>query len=159
MILDDIKKVIKQNCKKQGRNITTGVVVAFLLGTMGTYAKDGITIENTGNQITIKPEGIGILEKDRWTNKEFINTQSGNGVKVQGNSIEFDIFNEGIISGNGSGTLSGELVFSGNGIFNDKSAKIRTIFNEGIISGNGSGTLSGELVFSGNGVFNDELAE
>ena len=84
MILDEVKKVIKQNCKRQGRNITTGMVVAFLLGTMGAYAADGIIIENTGNQITIKPEGIGILEKDRWTNKEFINTQSGNGVKVQG---------------------------------------------------------------------------
>ena len=86
MILDEVKKVIKQNCKKQGRNITTGVVVAFLLGTMGAYAADkskDIYIEEINGAVTVTQNGTPItaIEKD---------------VKVEGNKIIFgETFNSG----------------------------------------------------------------
>ncbi len=86
MILDEVKKVIKQNCKKQGRNITTGVVVAFLLGTMGAYAADkskDIYVEEINGAITVTQNGTPIteIEKD---------------VKVEGNKIIFgETFNSG----------------------------------------------------------------
>ena len=86
MILDEVKKVIKQNCKRQGRNITTGMVVAFLLGTMGAYAADkskDIYIEEINRAITVTQNGTPItaIEKD---------------VKVEGNKIIFgETFNSG----------------------------------------------------------------
>ena len=88
MILESMKKIIKKNCKKQGRNITTGVVVAFFLGTMGTYASEISTAEKVSPIIENNQEEKNIIIKQEM---EYDGKINYDGKEVQVDTIEISV--------------------------------------------------------------------
>ena len=170
----NLEKSLKRYLKRKVK-ITLGLVVSFLITGMVSFAEKTINetveinLENGNIQIT---PNAGKIEENTWTFDDIIDVQNGNGIKITGENKNFNIINNGAISGNGSGKNSGNGIYndsgkienltnkgtisgssgsgsySGNGIYND-SGKIENLTNTGIISGKGSGS------YSGNGIYND----
>ena len=171
MIIEDLKKVLKRNFKNQGRNITLGMTVAFLLGSLGTYGADKeILIGWDGNKITLSEalDGVTSSEKDLIFDKDFIINKQ---ITIDESAFEtgIKIVNNGIISRFDKTINNGILEYggryyanSGNGIifiFKPNESKEKnfssTIENSnGIINGKFNGAIAEPNVHAnlGNGI-------
>ena len=142
----NLEKSLKRYLKRKVK-ITLGLVVSFLITGMVSFAEKTITetveinLENGNIQIT---PNAGKIEENTWTFDDIIDVQNGNGIKITGENKDFNIINDGYISGNGSGEKSG------NGIYND-SGTIGKLENNGTILGKVN-VVTGK---SGNGIYND----
>ena len=142
----NLEKSLKRYLKRKVK-ITLGLVVSFLITGMVSFAEKTITetveinLENGNIQIT---PNAGKIEENTWTFDDIINVQNGNGIKITGENKDFNIINNGNISGNGSGEKSG------NGIYND-SGTIGKLENNGTILGKVNVAIGN----SGNGIYND----
>ena len=160
MILDEMKKVIKQNCKRQGRNITTGMVVAFLLGVIGTYAED-IKVEDVNGSIQVSQNGnkiekginIDNLTKTLTFKNDFNN--NSNQVMIDKSIKNINIINKGVISSSSEiSNIANRMEKLGNGIYISEDSTINTLTNYGTISGNSELlTAANRMKKLGNGIY------
>uniref|UniRef100_UPI00356659DD beta strand repeat-containing protein n=1 Tax=Fusobacterium varium TaxID=856 RepID=UPI00356659DD len=153
-MIKEMEKALKRYLKGKNR-ITTGVVVAFLLGSSFAFGDVTIKYDTAASTLIVQDDlgtNIGTVTKNpagefTWTLPEGANITETVKIDdtVNTNNIKVNIVNSGTISSSGTTGKSGNGLFS----YSDTSSSIiGNITNSGNISGNSTGGDS-----SGNGIY------